>query len=60
MNRKLVIYDGNGYWVGMRRREGKIFHFWSPKKADAAKFYFPEVAAKISSLLPQPVSVRQA
>jgi hypothetical protein len=55
----MVIFDGKGYWVGMRRPErGRIVHLWSPKKEDAAHFHFYEVAQKIASTIPQKVTIK--
>jgi hypothetical protein len=53
----MVIFDGKGYWVGMRRPDGKVVHLWSTKKADAAKFHFYEVAKRIAATIPQPVTI---
>lgn len=54
----MVIFDGKGYWVGMRRPGGTIVHLWSSKKRDAAKFGFYEVARKIASTIQQPVTIK--
>ena len=51
------ITDGHGYWVGRRRVDGRKLEFWSPKKRDAAKFHFREVAERISRDLPMRVSI---
>ena len=51
----IVIFDGKGYWSGMRRPGGSIVHLWSPRKADAARFSFVEVARRIASTIPQKV-----
>jgi hypothetical protein len=51
----VVIFDGKGYWVGMRRPRGKIVHIWSPKLKDAARFHFYEVALRVANEIPQPV-----
>jgi hypothetical protein len=54
----MTIFDGQGYWVGMRRPEGRIVHLWSPHKRDAARFTFRAVAEKIASTIPQKVTFR--
>ena len=54
----MVIFDGKGYWVRMYRPNGTIVHLWSPRKKDATKFSFYEVAKKIASTIPQPVTIR--
>lgn len=54
----ITIFDGRGYWVGMRRPEGRIVHLWSPHKKDAARIHFRAVAEKIASTIPQKVTFR--
>jgi hypothetical protein len=56
----MVIFDGKGYWVGMRRPDGKFVHLWSTNKRDAAKFHFYEVAKRIAATIPQPVTITHA
>lgn len=51
----VMIFDGKGYWVRRRRHDGKVYELWSPRKEDAARFHFLEVAKKIASTLPQKV-----
>ena len=51
------IFDGKGYFVKRRRIDGRIIDLWSPRKRDAAKFYFIEVANKFAATIPQRVSL---
>ena len=56
--REFVIFDGEGYWVAMRRsEEGRAVHLWSPHKKDAARFHFLAVAEKIASTISQKVTI---
>lgn len=52
---ELVIFDGEGYWIGRRRPNGRVVDLWSPHKKDAARIHFQAVAEKIASTLPQKV-----
>lgn len=56
----VMIFDGKGYWVGRRRPDGRCVDLWSPRKEDAARFHFRQVAEKIASTLPQRVRIVSA
>ncbi len=52
-----IIFDGEGYFVKLRRVNGKPIFLWSPRKRDAAHMHFREVAQRLASMMPQPVRI---